>query len=328
MNPRPDDSSYRSLFLTDSFPSALIDLATNSIREVNAAFEELTSLKPSELRGRCFEEVLMTLIPGGSVNNPAGLDLQLESSESAPWKLVRLRQAQPRREPASSIIRLAAGISHDFNNVLMSALPWSDVLRRRHQQDAGVQTATGHIQAAIFRARDLTSALRDFAEPPKSSRDIHDLRLLARQWSLEASRDPDILIQLQSPTRRIPVLVDRIQIFEVFDHLWRNAFEAIGPTGTVRIRVGRVGSRERAKFKALPDHDLGVIEVSDDGHGMTTDVLEQAFDPFFSTRERRSRTGLGLAIVARIAEEHGGRVRAESRVGCGTTIRLFLPLSS
>ncbi|HVT04540.1 MAG TPA: ATP-binding protein [Thermoanaerobaculia bacterium] len=331
MNTGLDESSYRSLFLLDSFPSAVIDMATDEIREVNQAFEELMSLTSAELRGRRFDEVMEQTMEWTRARGKDGPELEVESSEAAPWKLVRLRRAatqehERRADKLSSMAVMAAGISHDFNNALMAALPWADLLRRKHQEDASIQTATEHIRNAIFRARDITSLLLDFAQPAKPKRARQDLVSLVREQSIRApATSPGIAIHFHSPTEAILVDVDKGQIGKVVEHLLRNALEAIASTGTIHIRVSRLDPKKRTENGLPQDREFGVIEVSDDGKGMSPEMLEHAFDPFFTTKDVRSGTGLGLSIVFRIIEEHGGTVRAESQVGSGTTIRVFLP---
>jgi signal transduction histidine kinase len=127
-------------------------------------------------------------------------------------------------------------------------------------------------------------------------------------------------VSVEAPSESIWVQVDFEQTKQVLLNLLINALEAIEGTGAVTVRVLPAdvpgsGARSRAGF--------AMVEVRDSGSGIRSDDLSQVFDPFYSTKV--GGTGLGLAIVNRIVERHGGSVEIESRVGVGTTLRLWLP---
>jgi signal transduction histidine kinase len=110
------------------------------------------------------------------------------------------------------------------------------------------------------------------------------------------------------------MLIDPGLMRQVLDNLIGNAVQAMQEEGTLLIRVtcGEQDGRRGA-----------YVEIQDDGEGMDTQIRIQATTPFFTTRP--SGTGLGLAIVDRIVEAHGGTMVIDSRLGAGTTVRLFLP---
>jgi two-component system sensor histidine kinase HydH len=110
-----------------------------------------------------------------------------------------------------------------------------------------------------------------------------------------------------------PVAIDREQIGRVLANLLSNAFWAIGKDGVVKITTAKEDERV-------------LLRVEDDGRGMTPEVLEKVFTPYFTTRQ--DGTGLGLAIVQRIVEDHGGTIEIESSDGNGTSLTIFLPISA
>lgn len=121
----------------------------------------------------------------------------------------------------------------------------------------------------------------------------------------------------------MPVYVraDFDQMKQVLTNLLINAFEAIEATGNVTVRI-----REERRTPGAWGRAGGprvVLEVSDTGSGIGDKDVNQVFEPFFSTKQ--GGTGLGLAIANRIVERHGGNLEVESRVGLGTTMRLWLP---
>ena len=105
------------------------------------------------------------------------------------------------------------------------------------------------------------------------------------------------------------------EIKQVVLNLLVNAFDSIDEQGRVRVEVRRGGGE-------------GILTVSDDGCGMTEEVLEHLFEPFFTRRRAGQGTGLGLSIVQRIVADHGGRIEATSPgPGQGATFRVRLPLA-
>jgi two-component system sensor histidine kinase AtoS len=130
---------------------------------------------------------------------------------------------------------------------------------------------------------------------------------------------PGKTVTVEVPEKPVWSQIDFEQTKQVLLNLIINALEAIEGAGSVTVRVdaGNGGSRGRAR------PGFTAIEVRDTGAGIRAEDLRQVFEPFFSTK--LGGTGLGLAIANRIVERHGGGVEIESRVGVGTTLRLWLP---
>jgi|GEM_PF-2665934 len=331
MKSQLEESIYRELFLHDSFPSAVIAHATGVIDEVNRAFEELTSVAAIELQGRVFHEVLEETVPW--TRSESGPFHGFEGIEFGPWRLVRLRRAdaeehERRKEKLNSMAVLAAGMAHDFNNALMAALPWADLLRRRHGEDAGIQEATDHIRKAIFRGRDITQRLLDFGEPAVPKRVRRDLVSLVRDQTALASSVDDgrISFTFDSPAGVILTEVDSVQMASVVQHLLQNAREAIVGEGRIRVRVSRLEAFRRGENSLPEDRDFAEVEVTDSGVGIPTESIKHVFDPFFSTKETQHSSGLGLSVTLRIIDQHGGAVRISSTQSVGTTVRVYLPV--
>jgi signal transduction histidine kinase len=111
------------------------------------------------------------------------------------------------------------------------------------------------------------------------------------------------------------VMVNPQEIKQVVLNLLVNALDSIEETGKVRVAAKRSGGE-------------AVLTLSDDGCGMTDEVLEHLFEPFFTRRKAGQGTGLGLSIVHRIVTDHGGRIQASSAgPGAGSTFRVTLPLA-
>jgi signal transduction histidine kinase len=109
------------------------------------------------------------------------------------------------------------------------------------------------------------------------------------------------------------------QLGQVFMNLLANAADALGRSGTIRIRTRSVAGEG-------PDAERVSIEIEDDGEGIGSEHLERIFDPFFTTKEVGQGTGLGLAVTYGIVERHGGSIDARSEPGVGTCFRVELPV--
>jgi two-component system NtrC family sensor kinase len=121
---------------------------------------------------------------------------------------------------------------------------------------------------------------------------------------IEIEEGPDVL-----------VMVNPQEIKQVVLNLLVNALDSIDETGSVRVSARRTGGE-------------AVLTLADDGCGMSEEVLEHLFEPFFTRRKSGQGTGLGLSIVHRIVTDHGGRIQATSEgTGRGSTFRVTLPLA-
>jgi signal transduction histidine kinase len=164
--------------------------------------------------------------------------------------------------------------------------------------------------------------LLDYARERPLKTERVDLAALTRETAEVARRHPSMgagkTVTVEAPEKPVWAQVDFEQTKQVLLNLVINALEAIEGAGSVTARVDPAnGSRSRGRA------GFAAIEVRDTGAGIRADDLRQVFEPFFSTK--LGGTGLGLAIANRIVERHGGAVEIESRVGVGTTLRLWLP---
>lgn len=213
---------------------------------------------------------------------------------------------------------LAAGAAHEMNNPLAIISGRSQILAER-SRDASLRNSAQAIREAAGRLSDLISGLHVFADPPAPNlqptdltdlltRAVRDLKLERHQRRLTVAP-----VKLQMDGKVPPIRVDAAQIAAAVTELLKNAMEA-SPKEMIRLRV------------QVDDHDGRLmIEVEDDGRGMSERTLEHAFDPFFSEKVAGRQPGLGLAKARRLVELHGGRIELDSAPGSGTTARIVLP---
>jgi len=227
---------------------------------------------------------------------------------------------------------LAGGIAHDFNNLLAGILSNLDVLQRRVPGVAETK-AMDLVRSASQRAAELCAQMLAYSGRGHFQLEAVDLNPAVREMeellgtSLTTSEiDYDLAESL--PT----IDADRSQVKQIIMNLVINASEAMDDKpGTIRVttRSERVGDGEildGITMDPLPAGEYVVLEVEDDGPGLTPDAAMKAFEPFFSTKG--AGRGLGLAAVLGIVRGHHGGIRVDPRPGGGARFRVWLPAGS
>jgi signal transduction histidine kinase len=251
---------------------------------------------------------------------------ELQSHISSLEKANRdLRQAQDeivRSEKLASVGRLAAGIAHEIGNPIGIILGYLDLLNSGDISEADKKDFLSRIESEIIRVNRIIRQLLDFSRPssgePEKTR-VHDLvkmilAMLEPQPMMEGIRTT-----LDLRASKDMVLADPNQLQQVFLNIIMNAADALSE--------GKGG--EIVKQLTIRSEKVeGSVEVrfSDNGPGISEKELLRIFDPFYTTKEPGKGTGLGLSVCYRIVEGLGGKIRAESRTGEGTTIIVSLPL--
>jgi len=225
--------------------------------------------------------------------------------------------------------QLAGGVAHDFNNVLTAIIGFSDLLLLKHKPGDPSFGDIMSIKQSANRAAGLTRQLLAFSrrqtlrpqilEVPTNIDDLTVLlkRLIGEQITLEVNHGQRIW----------PVRADLVQLEQVIVNLVVNARDAMPNGGKITLRTSNVAAEEAAhlNFAGMPAADYVLIEVEDTGTGMSPEVLEKIFEPFFSTKELGKGTGLGLSTVYGIVKQTEGFIYPVSQVGVGTTFKIFLP---
>jgi len=242
----------------------------------------------------------------------------------------RLEVAQNQLAETRALTRLGemtAGAAHELNNPLtvISARAQSLASRVREDRDRAAAQA---IVDASERLSGLIRRLNRIATPPRPKVEPTDLRpmledVIKKSKARAAERDPTatdrvertgamIGIKLTIADGQEPARLDRELLTDALVEVVVNAIES-GPRGTIEVRV-----------QTDPDDDRLIIQVVDDGAGMSEHALNHALDPFFSQKPAGRQTGLGLALAHRLVQAHGGSLELTSRVGRGTTVSVGL----
>ena len=242
-------------------------------------------------------------------------------------KILQQTAELQRAAQLSLLGELAAGLAHEIKNPLAGIQGTVDILIRRCEASDPAREALKAIRHEVERIDGTVRALLDRARPRALSparTSLTDLVWravsIARSQAISATaRGHHVLVEFEPPTEDIQLLADGAQIEDAVLNLVINAVEAIEGEGKVDVSIRRVESESEAEFD-----EEAVIEVSDNGSGISEEDLGRIFHPFFTTT--KGGTGLGLPAVRRIVRAHGGRVEVKSSFGTGSTFELYLPI--
>ncbi|OGR90594.1 MAG: hypothetical protein A2V88_02370 [Elusimicrobia bacterium RBG_16_66_12] len=236
----------------------------------------------------------------------------------------QLRQSQK----MDAVGRLAAGVAHDFNNILTSILGYCGLIKDQVAGDAA-RADLDEITAAGERAAALTHQLLAFSRKQTLSPRVVDLNAVVADMERMLKRvlgENAALVCRFSPDLG-RVKADKNQLEQVILNLAVNARDAMPGGGTLIIEtVNREfdGQYCRVHPDARPGRHAGLI-VTDTGTGMDARTLERIFEPFFTTKEIGRGTGLGLSMVYGIVQQSDGHVDVRSEPGKGTSFEVYLP---
>jgi PAS domain S-box-containing protein len=239
---------------------------------------------------------------------------------------VRLADELHQAKKIEAIGQLAAGIVHDFNNLLGAIHGNLDLLTTRTDEDRLLVLLRRATQS-VERGEGLTQQLLAFARKQVLLPKAVDLnQVLARMNSLlRTSVGSMVPIEICNQPGLWHALVDPNQIELVMLNLVINARDAMPDGGTLVIETGNVTLGAMGRPVDLPAGEYVVVSVTDTGTGMSDEVIAKAFEPFFTTKDEGKGSGLGLSMVLGVAKQSGGDVRISSRPGRGTSIEVYLP---
>lgn len=328
---------------------------------VNPAAEEIASVSRRQAKGSAFcdifrgegallEMVTKTFATGMSVSDhenivlkrggrltPVGVSTSplLRSGGEQIGTIIRLRDLTKVREleeavrhadRLSTLGTLAAGLAHEIKNPLGGIKGAAQLLEREFPENEELREYVRVMLKEVQRVNVIVEELLALASPGRIKlgkvnlhRVLSDIVLLQKPVAERQS----IAIQQYFDPSIPPILADESRLTQLFLNLIRNALEAVGEGGVVKV-TSRVLSDYSMTPKGERRARMVAIEVADDGPGIPEEVLEQLFTPFFTTKSKG--TGLGLAICQKIVSEHRGMIRVESHSSRGTVFTVTLPL--
>lgn len=344
-----EDLRARHEHIVASIGTGLVTITnTNRISFFNAAAEDMTGLRESEVIGVPVDRVFPSVSPVLSVVNPDDYTVGKIVRETlknralyVQWSVSPLRDAggaqigrilsfedvthvmdmqekMRRSEQLAVIGNMSARIAHEIRNPLASISGCVELMKRpTHDPETGQRLMTIVLREIDTLNRWITDFL-DFARPKGvETRKVDMGRVL--QDTIDAFQlDP--LMESHRAVVNAPIQcfvhADPMRLKQVFWNLLKNASQAMPSPGIIHVSVG---IRETANQR------WAIAEIADEGEGIPDDIADKVFEPFFTTKERG--TGLGLPTCYRIVQEYGGIMELESAVGRGSTFRVVLPLA-
>lgn len=240
--------------------------------------------------------------------------LQFDAATALREKIQRLEAEIARLRDLASLGEAAAAIVHEIKNPLAAISGPLQVIRERIDQPAEYRTILDEVIAEVHRLDAMVRRLLMLSKPWNPRKEQHDLLDIIRRVVTLTRAEPAfsrVSVRLH-PAASASVAVDAALFEQVLWNLLQNAAEAMTDGGDVRINC------QAARGGAT-------VRILDTGPGMSPEVLNRLYKPFFTTKP--GGNGLGLSICRKIMEAHGGSIRILSRMGKGTEVQLTLPNS-
>ena len=223
---------------------------------------------------------------------------------------------------------LAGGIAHEFNNILGAIMGYGEMAMQSLTNPSPIRYYVGEIVSAGERAKHVVDQVLTFSRKrDRVARPFDAVEAVADILPLLRASLKDFELTGVLPEQPLAVMGNPISLQQIAMNLCRNACEASGISGSVRIGLRRNGishRRELSHGRVEPGNYI-VLSVSDTGSGIPETLLPHIFEPFFTTKAGRGGTGLGLAAVYGCAAELEGRIHVESRPGRGTLFEIYIP---
>lgn len=222
-------------------------------------------------------------------------------------------------EKMTSLGKLAAGVAHQLNNPLGGIILYTQLILEEYGLDKAVQEDLNRILKDAERCRDTVKELLEFTRQTRHLMQPHDInQALSRTLFLVENHTIFQNIEIiKDLAPNLPALTADIQqLNHMFMNIIFNAAQAMAGKGKLIL-----------KTYLIPESNRIGIEISDTGHGISAENLLHIFEPFFTTKDEGEGTGLGLSLVYGIVQNHGGSIKAISKINAGTTFLIELPVS-
>jgi len=267
-----------------------------------------------------------------AVRDADGHVLYFEGSVEDITERLNLEAQLRHSQKMESVGQLAAGVAHDFNNVLTIIKGHADLLLAKDNLPVDYSGSLERISSAADRAANLTRQLLTFSRRQVMQPQVLGLNEVIRNVAriLERTLGENIAVRLDFTSDLPPIYADAGMLEQTIMNLAVNARDAM-PKGGELFSGSTATDVTPSHAEKNPEVRVGrfvCLTVADTGVGMDAQVLSRIFEPFFTTKEVGKGTGLGLATVYGITKLHQGWIEASSEVNKGSAFKIFLPATS
>jgi PAS domain S-box-containing protein len=267
----------------------------------------------------------------GSLRGFRGSDTEVTDRKRLEDSLRKIEERLKQTEKMEALGQLAGGVAHDFNNVLCGIIGFADMSLEYSQQDSVLGENLRQILKAADRAKKLVKQILTFSRKNGTQKTATAVCPVVEEALdlLRASTPSSVIIEADLNKGAKPVLADSSKLHELILNLAANAVHAMERKGTLTVRLYAEDLARPASgwIGEIAPGGYTVIEVADTGCGMDEATLAKAFEPFFTTKAVGEGTGMGLSVVLGVVQSHGGDIQVESKVGKGTTFKIYLPVT-
>lgn len=255
--------------------------------------------------------------------------VDISELSEAEAQLLKMQEVLRQAQKMEAVGQLTGGIAHDFNNLLQVIGGNLQLLSRDVAGNPRAELKLDHALEGVSRAARLTSQLLAFSRRQPLEPRVVNLSVLVRGMDdlLRRTLGEAVEVETVASGGLWNTLVDPSQVENALLNLAINARDAMDGRGKLTIEVGNASLDEQyaSSHAEVEPGQYVLVAVSDTGCGMTPEVAERVFEPFFSTKPEGKGTGLGLSMVFGFVKQSGGHIKIYSEVGHGTTIKIYLP---
>ncbi len=264
----------------------------------------------------------------GSVATVIGISRDITSRKQADLERKRLESRLHQAQKMESIGQLAGGIAHDFNNILYPIIGFTEISIEDLPKDHPVQENLIDILQGAKRARDLVKQILSFSNQRDIEQKTIPLQPLIKETLnlLRATIPSNIEIKQNLFIDDIYIFANATEIHEIIMNLCTNSYHAMEKNGG-RLTVG-LHLSQPIKDYMMPSADYCCLSISDTGSGIPQEMIDNVFDPYFTTKEQGKGSGLGLSVIHGIVESYNGKIEIQSEPEKGTTVNVFIPVTS